>query len=350
MSDPVSNFDEAFRALASHVSQRLPNDPDRAMQVAEDRAEASFDTAEGDLEALAHAMGMHRITIETDVAAIWSETLAWIEISIAFVHFVVTELPRPKRSQADYHPTDVAFAELANRAVAIGHEVVILIRAGFPDGAHARWRHLYESAVISRVLAIGNRGTAARYRNHAYVRLEHHFREFPPSSDTERDFATEVHRAVRRFERRYGKQFLGRDYGWAAEITKRKLNEPHPTLKHLEQLADLGHLRELYQQSHRNVHADPVGARQRRDENGRLHAGPTLVDPRDIAKATIDCLLTLAGSMIESAWPLSTADQKRAAGLIALSHEVRLSGVRAVTSNSHRAQVALQAMAGDRDL
>ena len=43
----------------------------------------------------------------------------------------------------------IALTGLQARGCEIGFEVFTLLKNGFPDGAHARWRSLYEISVIA---------------------------------------------------------------------------------------------------------------------------------------------------------------------------------------------------------
>src|SRR4029077_18930805 len=46
------------------------------------------------------------------------------------------------------NPKKVSLIKIHARAVQISYEILALIRGGFADGAHARWRSLHELAII----------------------------------------------------------------------------------------------------------------------------------------------------------------------------------------------------------
>lgn len=110
-----------------------------------------------------------------------------------------------------------------------------MLRAGFPVGAHARWRTLYEIDVIAHVLLKGNRCTATRFVNHRWIQL---------ARDNERTATRppvggpSINAMSSKYVRRYGKSFGG-TYGWAAEISRRKLQVENSKFFHLQRIADL---------------------------------------------------------------------------------------------------------------
>lgn len=55
---------------------------------------------------------------------------------------------------------------LHGRASLVASEVVTLMRAGFPSGAHARWRTIHEVAVVAFFIAEHGQGIARRYLAH----------------------------------------------------------------------------------------------------------------------------------------------------------------------------------------
>jgi hypothetical protein len=187
------------------------------------------------------------------------------------------------------------------RAISTAHEICALLRAGFAHGAMARWRTLYELSVVSGVLEIGNRGTVARYVNHRWILMAKH-----EVSDSELGITpahpnnAHIKRQARKYVRRYGQEYAG-TYGWAAEVTRRKLNQRKPQFYHLEKL--VGEKRDpRYTYSNRAVHADSVGNLLMVSDEGLLHSGPSEVGIRSTAMATvvqlgnvIDALLSVWG-------------------------------------------------------
>jgi uncharacterized protein DUF5677 len=195
-------------------------------------------------------------------------------------------------------PGDVAYivAEMGVRAQATCHEVSALLRAGFPNGARARWRTLYEVAVVSSVLMLGNRYTASRYKNHRWIMLardrEHHDEHirWPGGPSPEA--------MQRRLIRRYGDEYRG-TYGWASLVTRRLLGVTRPKWYHLEGVARLadGH-RHRVKHAHHSVHVDSLGVLELLDSSGVFHAGAQIEGVRPIVWQTLRALAEAIDSLI----------------------------------------------------
>jgi len=147
-----------------------------------------------------------------------------------------------------------------SRACQITAEIVALLRGGFADGAHARWRCLHEVTVIA--LFIANRGdeVAERYLLHETIEAykaarayqENHERlGVEPLSDAE--FA-DLKKARDDLVERYGTSYK-RDYGWASGFL-----EGNPSnFAGIEACLDMQHMRPYYRMASHNVHANPKG-------------------------------------------------------------------------------------------
>lgn len=155
---------------------------------------------------------------------------------------------------------DVAFEALTRlhaRACQISSEVLVLLRHGFADGAHARWRSLYEISMVSFMIREHGNDLAERYLLHdtiqryklARAHQENHERigDDPiPAEDFER-LKAERDELVERF----GSSFKG-EYGWAAKAVGRSWL----TVSDLAQHAGIDHLRPYYRMASDNVHAN----------------------------------------------------------------------------------------------
>lgn len=150
-----------------------------------------------------------------------------------------------------------ALTRLHARACQIASEVLVLLRHGFADGAHARWRSIHEIAIVSYMIRGRGSSLAERYLLHdavqryklACAHQEYHERigdDPVPSDDIER-LKAERDELVDRF----GTSFLG-DYGWAAEA----IGNPRPTIRDLEMHAGIDHMRPYYRMASDNVHAN----------------------------------------------------------------------------------------------
>lgn len=64
------------------------------------------------------------------------------------------------------NPKQVALIRVHVRSIQIAYEVLALVRSGFADGAHARWRSLHELGIITFFLRENNDDVSERYLNH----------------------------------------------------------------------------------------------------------------------------------------------------------------------------------------
>lgn len=195
-------------------------------------------------------------------------------------------------------PADVAYVvtTLGVRAQATSHEISALLRAGFPGGAQARWRTLYEVAVTSSVLMLGNRYTASRFKNHRWVMLARdrdHSDTLAPWPDRRTP-----ERMRERLVRQYGLEYADR-YGWASPVTLRWLDVRRPHWHHLERAADLadGH-RHRVKAAHHSVHVDSMGGLDLLDSSGTLHAGSRIEGARPVVWRTIHALAEATDSLL----------------------------------------------------
>lgn len=172
------------------------------------------------------------------------------------------------------------------RAVHVGFEVLTLLRSGYADGAHARWRTAHEIGVVSNFISMHNPEVAKRYLEHeaiesykALIGFQEHALKlgYKPYSD---GYVKKVRVYCDNLCERYGKSFRT-DYGWAAEA----LNTDKPKFRDIENASGLNHLRPYYKMASHNVHANPKGltCRLGLSNNSRLLlAGPSnygLTDP-----------------------------------------------------------------------
>jgi len=62
-----------------------------------------------------------------------------------------------------------ALIKIHRRSLQISNEILVLLKAGYPDGANARWRSLHELAVISFFLLDNNNDVSERYLDHEII-------------------------------------------------------------------------------------------------------------------------------------------------------------------------------------
>ncbi|MFQ5796205.1 MAG: DUF5677 domain-containing protein [Candidatus Bipolaricaulia bacterium] len=204
-----------------------------------------------------------RLQFADRVHEIWSKPLDLLEMLLgvsleAGADF--NEHFRPIASQEN----DLVFEVLTRlhaRGCQVGSEILTLLRNGFADGAHARWRTLHEITVVAQFINKYGNDVAERYLCHAavidYKRVSKYQEHcavlgYSPLSQEEID---EIKSRRDKMIERFGVAFR-HTYGWAAEV----LGKEKPTFKQIEQEIGIQHLRPFYQLANINIHAGSKSA------------------------------------------------------------------------------------------
>ena len=200
---------------------------------------------------------------ETRLARRWGRALDLLatirEIAVEAGDDFNTEF-RPEAATAKDFVFEV-LTRLHARACQVASEVIILLRSGHADGAHARWRTLHEIAVVGFFVQSHGSDVAERYILHnaiesyrAALGYQEHCAAIGYEPLTEEEFARiKAHRDA--LKARFGDSY-GEEYGWAAAALASK----SPRFSDIERNAGLAHLRPYYKLASHNVHANPRGA------------------------------------------------------------------------------------------
>jgi hypothetical protein len=124
-----------------------------------------------------------------------------------------------------------------------------------------------------------------------------------------------------RLVKRYGKSYA-QPYGWAAQVTMRKLGVQQPQWFHLERVAQLaqGHA-DRVKAAHHLVHVDALGVLELVDGHGTFHAGARLDEVPNVAWQTVRALSEATDSLL-AIWqrhdptPLALASRQLAAHVL----------------------------------
>lgn len=204
----------------------------------------------------------HRRQFEERLRTHWQEPLELLDLFISLALEAGKEFNREFRGVA-VSSNDAVFEALTRlhaRACQVASAILVLLRSGYADDAHARWRALHEISVMSHFIGEEGQEVAERYLLHNTIqryklalKLQRHAatigteplsqKEFDKLK-TERDLLVE----------RYGKPF-GKDYGWAASA----IGNDRPTIGDIEKCVDLEHWRPYYGMASDNVHANAHG-------------------------------------------------------------------------------------------
>lgn len=145
---------------------------------------------------------------------------------------------------------------LQARACQITAEIIALLRGGYADGAHARWRSLHEVAVTAMFINNSGNEIARRYIAHEVVQCyknmlacKEHENELnlEPVSDEEfNSLRTRYENAIKEFGVGFEK-----DYGWAIGA----LEGRNPNFANIEKVAQMDRMRPYYKLASQNVHS-----------------------------------------------------------------------------------------------
>ncbi|MGX0133665.1 DUF5677 domain-containing protein [Cupriavidus metallidurans] len=170
----------------------------------------------------------------------------------------------------------IALHKLTDRAFDVIGEVIALSRAGYADGALARWRTLHEICVISVFLARHSDRCAQMYLDHHVVeKLKLVAGQYALGTALTRDlhrdrYIRSLRSGLSTLVKRYGEAFAG-DYGWASI----ELGTKKTTFRTLEQHVDLEILRNAYQKANSVVHGGALAALT------RISLGVAVVEAND---------------------------------------------------------------------
>ena len=220
----------------------------------------------------------------------WKKPIDLLEMFLVISYEVGDEFNMEYRNKAS-KTHDYVFDVLRRmhaRGCQLGFEILTLLKNGFADGAHARWRTLHEIAVISFFIQKHGQDIAKRFLHYESIEtykeaLEYqkHCHKLGYKPLTEKELQ-EVKKRRDNALKIYGKDF-GERYGW---IPKNILTERN--FREIEKSIELDMHRPFYKLASHNVHGGPkgllfkLGLIQNNSEIELLLAGPSnfgLADP-----------------------------------------------------------------------
>jgi hypothetical protein len=235
----------------------------------------------------------------------WKKPIDLLELFVALALEAGTEFNQEYRDVAA-EEKDLVFDVLTRlhaRACQIAAEVLTLIKAGFADGAHSRWRTLHELAVVAIFIDKHGPAVAERYLDHeiveaqkAAVQYERHREAMGHEAYPPNELAT-IEAAYEDVLSRYGQDFR-HPYGWASTA----VHKASPTFSDLEEDVELEKWRPYYKMASYNVHAGAKGITFRlglvRGEQTILLAGSTNTGFTDPAQGTAISLLQISVTLL----------------------------------------------------
>ena len=192
----------------------------------------------------------------------WKKPLDLLELFITLATEVVSDFNGEYRKDSIRSGDAVfdALTRLHSRACQISWAIHTLLRSGFADDAHARWRSLHEISVVSLFICQHGQRVAERYLDHSVIqryKLACQMRIFQERINVEPITEEEFNGLRSRREillSKYGHSFSN-DLGWAADALKIQ----RPNFSNLEEHVGLDHMRPYYRMSSDNIHANSHG-------------------------------------------------------------------------------------------
>ncbi|MBI4732415.1 MAG: hypothetical protein HY781_09910 [Chloroflexi bacterium] len=215
----------------------------------------------------------------------------------------------------EYRPTAVkendfvfdALTRLQARGCQVSLEILLLLRNGFADGAHARWRTLHEIATEASLIKRYGNEVAERYLCHSVVadyKIAKKYKEHSSSIGYQPMEEHEFENVKQNCEealKRFGKGFGKSDYGWASKALE-KGDKCRITFEEIEQKAGISHMRPFVQLSHANVHSGSKGTTFRLGlppkNRDRLLVGPSIFGLSVPAQNTAFSINLLTGLLL----------------------------------------------------
>jgi len=151
------------------------------------------------------------------------------------------------------------------RACHISQEILCLLKSGFADAAHARWRALHEVNVTARFIAKYGQECAERFYFHDIVDSYNGMRELNKYAirfqviEFSQEEINECKSEYDSLIEKYGKEFA-EHYGWASYIFP---HHPRPSFVAIEKDVGLDHMRPYYRWASQNIHSGSKGMRNR---------------------------------------------------------------------------------------
>jgi len=178
------------------------------------------------------------------------------------------------------------------RACQIASEIFVLLKGGFADGAHARWRSLHEIAVVGSFIKTHGNEIAERYLLHNNIESlkvanlnQKYYKALGEKPIPQNEYES-INALCEKLIVRFGKSYKY-EYGWASST----LNKNKPTFSDIEENSGLDHLRPYYKLASHNVHANSKGILFKLgllpNTKNILLAGPTNTGFTDPAQGTV---------------------------------------------------------------
>lgn len=199
------------------------------------------------------------IVVSESIDEIWGQALDLFELLINTAIDITTRFNISKleifNENIDLYD---ALQRLQGRACLLSNEILVLLRAGFSDGAHARCRTLYETMIIS--CFITENETAKRYLDYSLVNdlkkasNYNKYNEILESDQISKKEILALEKEVSKLKLQYGEDFTKGDYNWALNILKFNRNQNQIKFWQIEEKIDFKSMKHFHKTSSDNIH------------------------------------------------------------------------------------------------
>lgn len=199
------------------------------------------------------------MTVKQSIDEIWGQALDLFEL------LITTAIDITISYDVDINEANVdlyeALSRLQGRACLLSNEILVLLRAGFADGAYARCRTLYETMVISCFITDNGNETARRYLDYSIVndlneaKLSIKYNEILEDDLINNFEIEELEKEVNQLALQYGELFIEGDYNWALNVIQPR-NKKKIQFWEIEAKVDfVKHMKPFYKSSSNNIHS-----------------------------------------------------------------------------------------------
>lgn len=195
--------------------------------------------------------------------SIWGDLLKYLNRSSDIFKAVITFAEKSNHGLEVNSVKYEVICRIIARSLQIFDEILILLNNGYPNGAMARWRTLYELQIVLQYLAVSNEdllyhmyyehGTYCEYKLELAKRKEFETQKISKMTYTDEAFE-QLEKIAKEIEEKYDTKKFKKNYGWAYQKLARYTFEDIEKEVDSEQL-----LRSYYKDSCDAVHSSSRG-------------------------------------------------------------------------------------------
>jgi hypothetical protein len=195
--------------------------------------------------------------------------------------------------------------EIHSRACQVASEIKLLVKNGYADGAHARWRSLHELCITFLFLYDHDHNVVKMYLDYLIIESCDKIRKYQVSYPklgwkpiAEKEIKS-IESKRQHLIDKYGKDFA-KSHGWTMSI----LPAGQRTIRGIEEHVQMDHLRGIYSWASENVHAGISGNRTRLglpiNAKNKFLAGPSELGLFDPIQFTTYSLMEMSDTFLNA--------------------------------------------------